>query len=36
VGNSNYNGMVVTMAYQGQRGVYVRSSYTLGKSIDYQ
>ncbi len=32
--NSNYNGMVVTGRYQGRRGVFLQTSYTLGKSID--
>jgi len=36
VGNSNYNGMVVVAKYRGRRGVFLQSSYTLGKSIDYQ
>ena len=35
VGNSNYNGMVVTSRYQGKRGIYLQGSYTLGKSLDY-
>ncbi len=35
IGNSNYNGMVVTGTYQGRHGVYFEGSYTLGKSIDY-
>jgi hypothetical protein len=33
--NSNYNGVVFTGKYQG-RGIFFQSSYTLGKSIDYQ
>jgi hypothetical protein len=36
VGNSNYNGMVVVAKYRGRRGVFLQSSYTLGKSMDYQ
>jgi Carboxypeptidase regulatory-like domain len=35
MGNSNYNGVVFTGKYQG-RGIFFQSSYTLGKSIDYQ
>src|SRR5713226_5834004 len=35
IGNSNYNGLVVTSTYQGRHGVYFEGSYTLGKSIDY-
>ncbi|MBZ5590285.1 MAG: carboxypeptidase regulatory-like domain-containing protein [Acidobacteriia bacterium] len=35
IGNSNYNGMVVTGRYQGKRGIYFQGSYTLGKSLDY-
>jgi Carboxypeptidase regulatory-like domain len=35
VGNSNYNGMVVTGTYQGRRGVFFQGSYTFSKSIDY-
>ena len=34
VGNSNYNGMVVTAKYQGRRGMFFQGSYTLGKSMD--
>src|SRR6266850_5487287 len=34
VGNSNYHGMVATAKYQGRRGVFLQTSYTLGKSID--
>ncbi len=34
IGNSNYNGLVVTTTYQGRHGVYFEGSYTLGKSID--
>ncbi|MBI1789652.1 MAG: TonB-dependent receptor [Acidobacteria bacterium] len=36
IGNSNYNGLVATARYQGRRGIFVQSSYTLGKSLDYQ
>ncbi|MCI0390822.1 MAG: TonB-dependent receptor [Acidobacteria bacterium] len=35
LGNSNYNGVVFTGKYQG-RGIFFQSSYTLGKSMDYQ
>jgi carboxypeptidase family protein len=35
LGNSNYNGVIFTGKYQG-RGIYIQSSYTLGKSMDYQ
>ncbi len=35
IGNSNYNGMVVTGTYQGRHGVYFEGSYTFGKSLDY-
>jgi Carboxypeptidase regulatory-like domain len=34
IGNSNYNGAVVTARYQGRHGVFFEGSYTLGKSID--
>jgi hypothetical protein len=34
IGNSDYNGMVVTTTYQSRHGVYFQGSYTLGKSID--
>ena len=35
IGNSNYNGLVLTAKYQTRRGLYVRGSYTVGKSLDY-
>jgi carboxypeptidase family protein len=35
IGNSNYNGVVITARYQGRRGIYFEGSYTLGKSLDY-
>ncbi|MBZ5726830.1 MAG: carboxypeptidase regulatory-like domain-containing protein [Acidobacteriia bacterium] len=35
IGNSNYNGMVVTTTWQGRHGIYFQGSYTLGKSLDY-
>src|SRR5258708_28363177 len=35
LGNSNYNGMVVTARYQGRHGIFFERSYTLGKSLDY-
>jgi hypothetical protein len=35
IGNSNYNGMVVTGTYQGRRGMFFQGSYTFSKSIDY-
>jgi hypothetical protein len=35
LGNSNYNGMVVTTRYQGRHGIFFEGSYTLGKSLDY-
>src|SRR5262249_35942005 len=34
IGNSNYNGAVVTARYQGHHGIFFEGSYTLGKSID--
>ena len=34
IGNSNYNGAVVTARYQGRHGIFFEGSYTLGKSID--
>ena len=34
IGNSNYNGMVVTTTYQSRRGIYFQGSYTFSKSID--
>jgi len=35
IGNSDYNGMVVTTRYQGRHGIYFEGSYTYGKSLDY-
>jgi len=35
IGNSNYNGVVLTTKYQGRHGIYFEGSYTLGKSLDY-
>src|SRR5258708_19751821 len=35
LGNSNYNGMVVTARYQGRHGIFFEGSYTLGKSPNY-
>jgi len=35
IGNSNYNGGVLTTKYQGRKGFFLQGSYTLGKSIDY-
>src|SRR5207249_6371169 len=35
IGNSNYNGMVVTGSYQGRHGIFFEGSYTFGKSLDY-
>ena len=35
IGGSNYNGLVLATKYRGRRGVFVQSSYTLGKSLDY-
>jgi hypothetical protein len=34
IGNSIYNGAVVTARYQGRHGIFFEGSYTLGKSID--
>ena len=34
IGNSNYNGMVVTTTYQSRHGIYFQGSYTFSKSID--
>jgi hypothetical protein len=34
VGNSIYNGMVVTATYRGTRGIFFQASYTLGRSLD--
>ena len=35
IGNSYYNGLVLTARYQGRRGFYWQNSYTFGKSMDY-
>ena len=35
IGNSNYNGMVLTAKYQGKRGFFWQNSYTYGKSLDF-
>src|SRR5207253_4957608 len=35
IGNSDYNGAVVTARYQGRHGIFFEGSYTLGKSLDY-
>jgi len=35
IGNSNYNGVVFTGKYQGRRGIFLQTSYTFGKSLDY-
>ena len=34
IGNSNYNGMIVTGKYQSRRGYFLQASYTVSKSID--
>jgi hypothetical protein len=34
IGNSNYNGMIVTAKYQSARGYFLQASYTVSKSID--
>jgi hypothetical protein len=34
IGNSNYNGMVVTTTYQSRRGIYFEGSYVFSKSVD--
>jgi hypothetical protein len=34
IGNSIYNGMVVTAKHQSRRGYFLQASYTLSKSID--
>jgi len=34
IGNSNYNGLVVTARYQSRKGYYLQASYTFSKSID--
>ena len=34
IGNSNYNGLVVTTTYQSRHGVYFEGSYVFSKSID--
>src|SRR6267154_2171724 len=35
IGNSDYNGTVVTARYQGRHGIFFEGSYTYGKSLDY-
>ena len=35
IGNSDYNGAVVTARYQGRHGIFFEGSYTYGKSLDY-
>jgi len=35
IGNSNYNGMVLTAKRQDSRGLLLQASYTYGKSLDY-
>jgi hypothetical protein len=35
MGNSNYNGVVLTTKYVGRKGIFLQGSYTFGKSIDY-
>ncbi len=35
IGNSNYNGLVMTAKYRNRRGVFIESHYTFGKSLDY-
>jgi carboxypeptidase family protein len=35
IGSSNYNGLVVIAKYQDRRGFFMQSSYTFGKSLDY-
>ncbi len=35
IGNSNYNGVVVTGKYQGRHGIFLQGWYALGKSLDY-
>src|SRR5438309_70520 len=34
IGNSDYNGAVVTARYQGRHGIFFEGSYTYGKSLD--
>jgi hypothetical protein len=34
IGNSNYNGLVLTGNYRGRRGMFLQASYTYGKSLD--
>lgn len=34
IGNSNYNGLVTTVKYQGQHGIFLQGTYTFGKSLD--
>ena len=35
IGNSNYNGLVLTAKYQNRQGIFLRGAYTFGKSLDY-
>lgn len=35
IGSSNYNGLVLIAKYQDRRGLFVQTSYTFGKSLDY-
>jgi hypothetical protein len=35
IGNSNYNGLVLTGKFQNRRGIFVQGHYTFGKSLDY-
>jgi hypothetical protein len=35
IGNSSYNGLVITGKYQGRRGISLQAYYTLSKSLDY-
>ena len=36
IGNSNYNGLVLTGKYQGRHGIFFQGTYTYSKSIDDQ
>ncbi|HQR34246.1 MAG TPA: carboxypeptidase-like regulatory domain-containing protein [Blastocatellia bacterium] len=35
IGNSNYNGLVLSGKYQNRRGIFLEGHYTFGKSLDY-
>ncbi|MBS1787173.1 MAG: carboxypeptidase regulatory-like domain-containing protein [Acidobacteria bacterium] len=35
IGNSSYNGLVLTAKYQNRQGIFLRTAYTFGKSLDY-